>query len=112
MMEAEKNNDNKSKEKIEKKAPVKKVKRQPTEEELNHPLHGVKLATVLETLVEVYGWKYLAREVNINCFKHDPSIKVSLKFLRKFKWAREHVQDIYVDMVEQGIDQKVKKDRS
>ncbi len=100
-MESENNN--------EQKTTTKKVRRQATQEELNHPLHGVKLATVLETLVEVYGWKYLAQEVNINCFKHDPSIKVSLKFLRKFAWAREHVQDIYVDMVEQGIDQKVKK---
>ncbi|MCH2231545.1 MAG: VF530 family protein [Crocinitomicaceae bacterium] len=100
-MESENNN--------EQKTTTKKVRRQATQEELNHPLHGVKLATVLETLVEVYGWKYLAQEVNINCFKYDPSIKVSLKFLRKFAWAREHVQDIYVDMVEQGIDQKVKK---
>lgn len=83
--------------------PVKKVKRQATQEQLDHPLHGVKLVDILESLVEHHGWKYLADEVNIMCFKHNPSMKVSLKFLRKFKWAREHVEDLYVDMLEDGI---------
>jgi len=87
----------------------KKVKRQPTLEQLNHPLHGVKLVEVLESLVGNYGWEYLANEVNIMCFKHDPSIKVSLKFLRKYKWAREHVQDLYVAMVKAGIDPNLYK---
>ena len=78
-----------------------KIKRQATQEQLDHPLHGVKLAQILESLVDHYGWKYLADEVNILCFKHSPSIKVSLKFLRKFKWAREHVEDIYLDMLDE-----------
>lgn len=82
------------------KKPTKRIKKQPTQEQLDHPLHGVKLKEVLESLVEHYGWEYLADEVNILCFKHDPTIKVSLKFLRKFKWAREHVQDIYVRMAQ------------
>jgi len=80
---------------------AKKIKRQATQEQLDHPLHGVKLAQILERLVDHYGWKYLADEVNILCFKHSPSIKVSLKFLRKFKWAREHVEDIYLDMLDE-----------
>lgn len=91
------------------KAPVKKVKRQATQEQLDHPLHGVKLVEILESLVEHYGWKYLADEVNIMCFKHNPTMKVSLKFLRKFQWAREHVEDIYMDMLEDGIDPKATK---
>ncbi len=80
--------------------PAKKVKRKATEEQLNHPLHGVKLTYILETLVDYYGWKYLADRVNIRCFMYNPTIKVSIKFLRKMDWAREHVEDIYMDMLE------------
>ncbi len=89
--------------------PAKKVRRQPTQAELDHPLHGVKLAEVLESLVDHYGWEYLAHEVNIMCFKVNPTMKVSLKFLRKMKWAREHVEDIYIRMVDAGIDPKSKR---
>ena len=93
----------KPKDGLDEKMPVKKIKRQATQEQLDHPLHGVKLVDILESLVEHYGWKYLADEVNILCFKHNPTMKVSLRFLRKFKWAREHVEDIYLDMLEKGI---------
>jgi uncharacterized protein (DUF2132 family) len=87
--------------------PAIKVKRQATQAQLDHPLHGVKLAEILERLVEHYGWEYLAKEVKILCFKHNPTMKVSLKFLRKFKWAREHVEDIYMDMLEDEVYQKM-----
>lgn len=86
----------------------KKVRRQPTQAELEHPLHGVKLVEILESLVAHYGWEYLADEVNIMCFKVNPTMKHSLKFLRKFKWAREHVEDIYIRAVDAGIDLKGK----
>ena len=111
-MDTENNHENKTTDKPEikdgqeEKIPTKKIKRQATQEQLDHPLHGVKLVDILESLVEHYGWKYLADEVNILCFKHNPTMKVSLKFLRKFKWAREHVEDIYLDMLEEGIDPK------
>ena len=62
----------------------------------NNPLHGVKLVTILEELVENYGWEHLAFKVNINCFKHDPSIKSSLVFLRRTPWAREKVEQLYL----------------
>ena len=75
-------------------------KQQATEEELNHPLHGVKLAQILERLVEHYGWEYLADRVNIRCFIYNPTMKSSLGFLRKTQWAREHVEDVYMDMLE------------
>ena len=88
------------KESEDEKTPVKKVKRQATEEQLNHPLHGVKLAHILETLVDHYGWEYLEKRVKIRCFKYNPTMKSSLAFLRKMDWAREHVQDIYIEMVE------------
>lgn len=87
-------------ERQDKKKPAKKMKRQATQEQLDHPLHGVKLFEILESLVDYYGWKYLADEVKIMCFKVNPTMKVSLKFLRKYKWAREHVEDIYMDMLE------------
>jgi uncharacterized protein (DUF2132 family) len=66
-------------------------------EQPNNPMHGVKLATVLEVLVEEYGWERLAMYVNINCFKNNPSIKSSLTFLRKTPWARDKVEQLYLE---------------
>jgi len=62
----------------------------------NNPLHGVSLEKVLGKLVEHYGWEALARRININCFKSEPSIKSSLKFLRRTPWAREQVENLYL----------------
>jgi len=62
----------------------------------NNPLHGITLATIVERLEEHYGWDGLAQRININCFKSAPSIKSSLKFLRKTPWAREKVEALYV----------------
>jgi uncharacterized protein (DUF2132 family) len=70
----------------------------PQKEQPNNPLHGVKLITILELLVEKYGWERLAMKININCFKNDPSIKSSLKFLRKTNWARDKVEQLYIDL--------------
>ena len=70
----------------------------PKNEQLNNPLHGVKLINILELLVEHYGWEQLALKININCFKNDPSIKSSLKFLRKTQWARDKVERLYLDL--------------
>ncbi len=63
----------------------------------NNPLHGVKLATIVEDLQGYYGWNGLAQRININCFKKDPSIKSSLKFLRRTEWAREQVEQLYLE---------------
>lgn len=65
----------------------------------NNPMHGVKLVTVLEVLVEHYGWEQLSYKININCFKHDPSIKSSLTFLRKTPWARTKVEKLYIALI-------------
>jgi uncharacterized protein (DUF2132 family) len=62
----------------------------------NNPLHGIKLEQVVTQLHEHYGWHGLAERVNINCFKSDPSVKSSLKFLRRTLWAREKVEALYV----------------
>ena len=66
------------------------------ESQPNNPLHGVKLATIVEELQKYYGWEGLADRININCFKSNPTIKSSLKFLRKTPWAREKVERLYL----------------
>lgn len=66
----------------------------------NNPLHGIKLADILEQLVEGYGWEKLGSKININCFNNDPSIKSSLKFLRRTPWARTKVEQLYLKMIQ------------
>lgn len=60
------------------------------------PLHGKTLEWILTYLVQNFGWEDLARIININCFKNNPSIKSSLTFLRKTPWARKKVEDLYI----------------
>lgn len=67
-----------------------------SEQQINNPLHGVTLEQIVKSLVEFYGWSELARRVDINCFRKDPSVKSSLKFLRKTPWARRKVEDLYL----------------
>lgn len=62
------------------------------------PLHGIKLEAILTDLVEKYGWEGLADRIPVNCFKSNPSIKSSLKFLRKTPWARQKVESLYLRM--------------
>lgn len=62
----------------------------------NNPLHGKTLEMVLNELVAKYGWPALGHMIRINCFNDDPSIKSSLKFLRKTPWARKKVEDLYM----------------
>ncbi|MDO6423462.1 VF530 family protein [Saccharophagus degradans] len=66
------------------------------EQQPNNPLHGITLEKVVTQLQEHYGWQGLADRININCFKSDPSIKSSLKFLRKTQWARDKVEALYI----------------
>ena len=65
----------------------------------NNPLHGIKLADILEHLVAKYGWDELGDTINIRCFQYDPSIKSSLKFLRRTPWARAKVEQLYLSSV-------------
>ncbi len=67
-----------------------------SQEQPNNPLHGLTLQNIVTQLVEHYGWGGLSESININCFKNDPSIKSSLKFLRKTPWAREKVEQLYL----------------
>lgn len=68
------------------------------ESQPNNPLHGVTLETILNRLVAHFGWNQLGQIIQINCFTNDPSIKSSLKFLRKTPWARQKVEDLYVEI--------------
>ena len=65
----------------------------------NNPLHGVKLVDMLEHLTQKYTWEQLYDLININCFKSNPSIKSSLKFLRRTPWAREKVERLYLKSI-------------
>ena len=59
-------------------------------------LHGITLEAILTELVSHYGWDALGQQIDIKCFISDPSIKSSLKFLRKTPWARKKVEDLYL----------------
>lgn len=66
----------------------------------NNPLHGVTLEKIILRLVDYYGWIGLGNLINIKCFNNDPSVKSSLKFLRKTPWARTEVEQLYIDSLD------------
>jgi uncharacterized protein (DUF2132 family) len=80
--------------------------------QLDNPLHGITLEMVVTKLEAHYGWDGLAHRININCFKTDPSIKSSLKFLRKTPWARDKVERLYVITFEKSSPWGNKKQRN
>jgi uncharacterized protein (DUF2132 family) len=63
------------------------------------PLHGVTLEQIVNSLVAHYGWEGLGHCIDIDCFNSHPSVKSSLKFLRKPPWARKKVENLYLDML-------------
>jgi uncharacterized protein (DUF2132 family) len=67
-----------------------------SEKQPENPLHGVTLERIVTELVADYGWVELGRLIDIRCFNNDPSIKSSLKFLRKTPWARKQVEELYL----------------
>ena len=69
-----------------------------TNTQKNNPLHGLTLETILNRLVEHYGWEQLGKLIDINCFKKDPGIKSSLKFLRATPWARAKVETLFLQL--------------
>jgi len=71
------------------------------QEQPNNKLHGITLETMLSKLADHYGWKELSRLIKINCFSIDPSIKSSLKFLRRTPWARKKIEDLYIDTIDE-----------
>ena len=62
----------------------------------NDPLHGITLETIVQRLVDHYGWQELGDRIRINCFQSNPSVKSSLTFLRKTPWARTKVEELFL----------------
>jgi uncharacterized protein (DUF2132 family) len=73
-----------------------------TQEQPNNPLHGVKLAEILDYLHEKYGWDELGFKTNIHVFENNPTIKSSLKFLRTTPWARDKVERLYLRSIKKN----------
>ncbi|MFO0650710.1 MAG: VF530 family protein [Polyangiales bacterium] len=65
--------------------------------QMNNPLHGITLETIVNELVAVCGWEEMGRVVNVRCFTHDPSVRSSLTFLRRTPWARAKVEALYLE---------------
>lgn len=63
----------------------------------NDPLHGITLEAIVRVLVDEYGWEGLAERIDVRCFKVDPSVKSSLRFLRTTPWARKRVEELYLN---------------
>ena len=74
------------------------------------PLHGISLQKILEYLEAKLGWEKMGQQVKIKCFTNDPSIKSSLKFLRKTPWAREKVEQLYISQVQNKAQKPFKTD--
>lgn len=62
-----------------------------------NPLHGITLEKMVTDLQAFYGWEMLGRMIKVNCFNWQPSVKSSLVFLRKTPWARQKVEELYID---------------
>ena len=73
-----------------------------SETQPKNPLHGITLENIVTNLVEEYGWSELGKRINIRCFTHDPSLKSSLKFLRRTPWARAKVEQLFLESKEKG----------
>lgn len=67
-----------------------------SQQQANNPLHGITLEKIVASLVDHYGWDELGSKINIRCFTNEPSVKSSLKFLRKTAWARTKVEQLYL----------------
>ena len=75
-----------------------------TDKQSNNPLHGITLEMMVSQLAEHYGWDEMGRTIRIRCFNNDPSVKSSLKFLRKTPWARKKVEDLYLRYKRETMD--------
>ena len=73
----------------------------PPTDDPRDPLHGLTLEAIVTALVAQYGWPGLGERIPVRCFQIDPSIKSSLKFLRRTPWARAKVEGLYLFMLRQ-----------
>ena len=68
-----------------------------SQQQPNNPLHGLTLEKIVTSLQEHYGWDGGHDRIQVNCFYNDPSVKSSLKFLRRTPWARAKVEALYIE---------------
>lgn len=69
-----------------------------TEQHSKDLLHGITLESIVTSLVDYYDWDELGQRIDVKCFNNNPSVKSSLKFLRRTPWARKQVEDLYLDI--------------
>ena len=81
-----------------------------SEKQIKDLLHGVTLEQILTALVADFGWEKLARYIRIKCFVNEPTVKSSLKFLRRNPWARTKVENLYISMKKREM--KVRSQKS
>ncbi len=74
-----------------------------SEQQASDPLHGVTLEQIVNYLVDCYGWEKLGKWINIRCFNNNPTVKSSLKFLRRTPWARTKVENLYIATVKNKL---------
>ncbi|BAN34558.1 hypothetical protein SCD_n00716 [Sulfuricella denitrificans skB26] len=67
-------------------------------------LEGITLEVIVTRLSESMGWEAMAAVVPVRCFTHDPSIKSSLKFLRRTPWARKKVEQLYLQQAQGSVE--------
>ncbi|MDB4297295.1 VF530 family protein [Flavobacteriaceae bacterium] len=70
------------------------------ETQKNNPLHGIKLAEILDELILELGWEEMEKETGIKCFGNNPTVKSSLKFLRTMPWARKKTENLYLEWLD------------
>ena len=75
----------------------------------NNPMQGMTLEKIVTFLAERYGWEQLGQRIRIRCFQSDPSVKSSLKFLRKTPWARKKVEDLFLNVRETELKRAARK---
>ena len=75
----------------------------PPQAQPRNPLHGLTLEAIVTALFDEYGWDGLDSRIPLRCFAFEPSIKSSLKFLRKTPWARERVEGLYLFMLRERL---------
>ena len=81
-----------------------------SERQTKNLLHGVTLEQILTALVADYGWEKLAKYIRIKCFTDEPTMKSSLKFLRRTPWARTKIENLYISMKKRAL--KVRSQKS
>lgn len=81
------------------------------QEQPNNPLHGYTLEQIMISLSDYYSWEGLAERIPVRCFMFDPTVKSSLKFLRRTPWARKKIEELFLYTLEKyGVEDDEEQD--